>query len=109
MGKIIDQIKPTGGDYSIISARPDNLAQRVSGVKKRLDNSNWKLLRTLDCEENVTLAFELVENRWTIHGSSMNIIQRLSMNHPEIIHRYSMNDSGTTLGSRLDKPWISHF
>ena len=62
MGKIIDQIKPTGGDYSIISARGDNLAQRVSGVKKRLDNSNWKLLRTLDCEENVTLAFELVEN-----------------------------------------------
>jgi len=62
MGKIMDQIKPTGGDYSIISARPDNLAQRVSGVKKRLDNSNWKLLRTLDCEENVTLAFELVEN-----------------------------------------------
>jgi len=62
MGKIMDQIKPNGGDYSIISSVGDNLAQRVFGVKDRLNESKWKLLETLDCDDNVTLAFELVEN-----------------------------------------------
>lgn len=67
LGKILDQLKPSGGNFGIMSGNGPNLVVRVQGVRDRLLNdplhpTRWKEVNysPLYCANNVTLANELM-------------------------------------------------
>jgi len=41
LGKLLDQLKPLGGNYGVISAGAPNVIQKANGVSERLADSNW--------------------------------------------------------------------
>ena len=41
VGKVLEQLRPEGGKYGIISGYGLNLAERVEGVRDRLRDSKW--------------------------------------------------------------------
>lgn len=65
LGKILNQVNPTGSYYGIITSPSPNLQLRVDGLRKRLQGdylepTNWKEVdySPLNCEMNTTLAIE---------------------------------------------------
>ena len=41
LGKLLDQLAPTGGTYGILAASAPNVVQRVEGVRERLADTKW--------------------------------------------------------------------
>jgi ribose transport system substrate-binding protein len=67
LGKVLDQLNPNGGNFGMITANGPNLLGRLNGVRDRLFNdplhpTRWTEVdySPLNCENNVTLANELM-------------------------------------------------
>jgi ABC-type sugar transport system substrate-binding protein len=41
LGKVLEQLNPTGGKYGIIAAKAPNILDRVSGLREKLKETKW--------------------------------------------------------------------
>jgi ABC-type sugar transport system substrate-binding protein len=60
LGKVLDQLNPTGGKYGMIAALAPNVVDRVNGVREDLKKSKWTEVSysPADCNDNLTLSIE---------------------------------------------------
>lgn len=68
LGKVLDQLHPSGGKFGMITANGPNLVDRLNGVRDRLLNdplnpTKWTEVdySPLNCKNNVILAHELLD------------------------------------------------
>jgi ABC-type sugar transport system substrate-binding protein len=75
LGKVLDQLRPSGGGYGIITGLGPNLVDRVRGLRDRLEDSNWVEVgdSPKDCENNITLSLKQMHD-FASHPSTNAVI-----------------------------------
>lgn len=60
LGKLLEQLKPLGGTYGIISAGAPNVMQKAEGVQERLADSAWieAVESPKDCQGSIDLFYQ---------------------------------------------------